>query len=276
MRVDLHTHTTASDGELDPHALLEMQVAAGVELLAITDHDTLDGWDVLRATRPAAAIRLIPGIELSACDGRQEIHVVGLGFDPAHPVLRELIRSQSKRRCERAQHIADRLQRMGIADTLDAARRIAGGAIPGRRHFARVLVASGRVPDMNAAFRRYLGAGKPASVAHDWPPLAAAVSVIRTSGGRAVLAHPHAYGSSPKQLRELVRRFADCGGDAMEVALPGLRPDQSRELAECARRHGLLASAGSDFHAPAQFWRLPCKVPALPAGVIPVWHDWVA
>jgi 3',5'-nucleoside bisphosphate phosphatase len=276
MRVDLHTHTTASDGELTPLQLLEFQARSGVELLAITDHDTLAGWSALQSALPAAnAPRLIPGIEFSASDGKNEIHIVGLHFDPAHMGIHDAIREQHVRRRERAVRIDERLQRLGIPGALERVQNYAGDAAPGRVHFARFLVEAGRVRDFDSAFRRYLGSGKPAAVAFDWPTIEQTVACIRGAGGRAVLAHPHAYPLGRAQLRALVQRFTDCGGEAMEVALPNVNSEQLRRSAELIRHYGLLASAGSDFHASAQVWRVPARIPELPLGMRPVWHDWI-
>ena len=171
MRVDLHTHTTASDGELEPDALRAMEAAAGVGLLAITDHDTLAGWDKLGAdaAMDSGGLRLIPGIELSAAVGTMEIHVVGLHFDPHHKLLRTAIAGQQLRRRERAARIADRLDYLGIPGAQEYVERIAAGAPPGRPHFARFLVDCGRARSADDAFRRYLGKGKPAAVPLHWP-----------------------------------------------------------------------------------------------------------
>lgn len=276
MRADLHTHTTASDGELEPAALRALHAEVGFDLLAITDHDTVAGWATLDAAPPlAGGPRLIPGIEFSAADGRHEIHVVGLNIDPRSPAFMAAVDAQQARRRERAERIAARLQSIGVALTLADAQRHAGAAPPGRVHFARALVESGRVPDVESAFRRYLRHGKPGAVPHDWPDIEQVVDWVRAAGGRAVLAHPQAYDLGRKRLRELVGRFTRAGGEAIEVALANLRPDQMAQSAALAREFGLLASAGSDLHAPSQFWRLPSKVPQLPDDLVPVWHDWV-
>lgn len=275
VRVDLHTHTTASDGELAPQELFAMQAAAGVELLAITDHDTVAGWAKLYSGNPLpSGPLLIPGIEFSASDGRQEVHIVGLRFDPTNRAIGDAITAQAMLRRERAQRIGERFRSLGIEAIFERATEIAGEAAPGRTHFARALVESGRVRDAESAFKRYLGSGKPASVPHQWPAMEQVVSWIRAGGGRAVLAHPAAYALTRTQLQALVQRFAQCGGEAIEVAMPNVEGKQLRMIVELARRYRLLASSGSDFHAPAQRWRLPSQVPALPSDLRPVWHDW--
>ena len=274
--VDLHTHTSASDGELAPLALLQMQAAAGVGLTAFTDHDTLDGWDQIGAARPGAAAwpRVLPGIEFSVDAAGREIHVVGLGFDPAHPAIRDGVASQQVRRRARAERSAARLDYLGVHGALAGAELAAAGAGLGRPHFARFLVASGRVRTVDEAFHRYLGKGKPAACRMEWPGMAEATGWIRAAGGRAVLAHPLAYKMTRSKLRALIAQFCDCGGDAVEVALPGLAPADMEMVGQLAREAGLRASAGSDFHA-AGGWNLPGRIPPLPAGLDPVWEDWI-
>ena len=273
MLVDLHTHTNASDGELAPQVLLALQTAAGVELLAITDHDTLAGWDQAQPVGEGAP-RLLPGIEFSVEATRQEVHVLGLGFDPDHPGLRQSVQDQQERRRQRAERIADRLEYLGVPGALAGAEEEAGGAGIGRPHFARFLVASGRVRNFDEAFRRYLGRGKPAACRMEWPPLGDAIEWIHAAGGRAVLAHPHSYKLTRSALRGLVGEFRAAGGDALEVAMPGLAPGQIGELARLTREAGLRASAGSDFHSP-DGWNLPSRIPPLPPGLEALWDEWV-
>lgn len=277
MQVDLHTHTTASDGELSPGDLLALQMDCGIELTAFTDHDCLDGWDQIASAplRLRGGPRLVPGIEISTVWMKTEIHVLGLQFDPAHRSIREAVDTQRLRRAERAERIADRLDRLGIRGALEGARRHAGEALPGRPHFARHLVDTGRVRSTEEAFRRYFAHGKPAAVSLAWAPMEQAVAWIREAGGVAVLAHPLAYRCTRSRLRRLLVEFRDAGGVGLEVAMPGLNRDQMRSLAQFARETGYLGSSGSDFHSPGQPWRTPSQIPPLPEGLRPVWADWV-
>jgi 3',5'-nucleoside bisphosphate phosphatase len=274
--VDLHTHTSASDGALTPAELLGLLAAAGVVLGAFTDHDTLAGWDQIaaRPARGAEPPRLLPGIEFSADAAGREIHVVGLGFDPGHPVLRGAVASQQTRRRERAERIAARLEYLGVRGALAGAEAAAGGAGLGRPHFARFLVACGRVRTEEEAFHRYLGKGKPAACRMHWPELAEVIGWIRAAGGRAVLAHPLAYRLSGTKLRALVEQFRACGGDAVEVALPGLAPAELELIGQLTRAAGLRASAGSDFHT-AEGWNTPARIPPLPPWLDPLWSEWI-
>lgn len=278
MRVDLHCHSNASDGELAPADLLALLRADGVQLAAITDHDTFDGWASVAPETPLMeGFRLLPGIEFSSCYQNRECHVVGLGFDPACPGIQAAVASQGLRRHERARQLAARLEWLGIPGALDGALAHAAGAAPGRPHFARFLVESGRVRDPDEAFDRYLGEGKPAACPVIWPDLQDVAGWIRAAGGLAVLAHPLAYSfaRTRTKLRALIGTFRECGGAAVEVAMAGAAPDRVAQVAKLVSEARLRASAGSDFHALAQHWRRPCRVPALPAGLEPVWSEWV-
>lgn len=274
--VDLHTHTNASDGELEPQALLELQAAAGVQLMAITDHDTLAGWDWAQqsAATLTAGVTLLPGVEFSVDASRREIHLLGLGFDADDVALRQALQRQQLRRRERAERIAARLEHLGVHGALAGAEAIAGDAAICRPHFARFLVDSGRVCTPEEAFRRYLGRNAPAALRMEWPPLHEAIGWIHAAGGRAVLAHPHVYRLSRTGLHTLVAEFRDAGGDALEVAMPGLAAGVLETLAALARRTGLRASAGSDFHSLAG-WKQPQRIPPLPSGLDALWEEWV-
>jgi hypothetical protein len=274
-RVDLHTHTRASDGELAPLDLLALQAAEGTVLTAFTDHDTLDGYDAVAGAVPEQGPRLLSGIEFSARHGNLEVHVVGLGFAPGDPGLREAVAAQSRRRDERARAIAARLESLGHPGALEAATRFAGEGVIGRPHFARFLVESGRVRSTEEAFLRYLGAGKPAACRVEWPEVGTVVEWIRGAGGVAVLAHPLAYELGRGKLRALLGSFRDSGGGAVEVALAGMAAGDMHNLARLVRDLGLRASAGSDYHAPAQFWRRPSRIPELPDYLEPVWAEWI-
>lgn len=277
MRVDFHCHSTASDGELPPAALLSLLAEDGVRLAAITDHDTLGAYDAIAGQPLPEGLRLVGGIEFSAQHEGREIHVVGLGFDPKDPALREAVARQTGRRRGRAERLAERLAVLGIPGAMDAVARYVGEGVPGRPHFARFLVESGRVRDADEAFERYLGSGKPAGVAIDWPGMEQVIGWIRAGGGVAVLAHPlaYAFARTRGKLRGLIGAFRESGGGAVEVAVAGASPDRMQTLARHVREAGLRASAGSDFHGHAQPWRRPCRIPSLPECLEPVWSEWL-
>lgn len=271
MQVDLHTHSTASDGSLSPAQLVADAHAAGVTMLAITDHDTVAGLTDLRLPE---GLRLVPGIELSANWRTTGVHVVGLNIDPLNPTLQEGIAFQHRARIERAHIIAERLEKAGFADTLAGAQQEAGRELVGRPHFARYLVNSGQIKDVSTAFKRHLGRGKRGDVRQGWPDIATIIGWIHAAGGVAVLAHPAKYKLTNLRLEELCKEFAAAGGDALEVISGIQNMTLTDKLARLANRHGLQASAGSDFHEPGQPWASLGQVAELPSDSRPVWEDW--
>ncbi len=271
MIADLHCHTSASDGALRPRDLLRRAAEQGVELLAITDHDTVDGFAELDSAE-TGGVELVAGIEFSTHWRGQSIHVVGLDIDLGCRSLAAAIERQQATRAERATMIADRLARLGFADTLAGARRIAGGSPIGRPHFARHLLETGGVRSIDAAFRKYLGPGKAGDVKYCWPPLDTIVGWIRAAGGVAVLAHPGKYRMTNARLGALAGEFRDCGGMALEVLCGRQSADMTRRLARICSEHGLHASCGSDFHTPGQPWSELGRFGRLPGGCRPVWE----
>lgn len=277
MRVDLHCHTTASDGGLDPAALCQRAVAQGVELLAITDHDTVRGY------REAAAwlatqdlpLRLVPAAEYSCVWRNLSVHVVGLNIDIEHPTALAAEAYFDTARRERAALIGAKLARLGIEGALEGALALAGSSQIGRPYFARYLVAQGVVRSEEEAFDRYLGAGKAGDVRVLWPELAAVVEWITAAGGIAVLAHPAKYRLTATRLRSLVADFAACGGAALEAVVGRQVLDTTAFMVQLCRQHGLAASVGSDFHKPGLGWSELGKIDDLPAGCEPVWMRWL-
>lgn len=270
--IDLHCHSRASDGKLTPAELVARAGSRGVSHLALTDHDTLDGLAEARAAAVAAGVELINGIELSCLWKTQTIHVVGLDFDAASPALLAAVAEQADNRWRRAAMIDERLARLKVPDLLARARACADGDVPGRPHFAQVLVEAGVVKDLNQAFKRHLGAGKPGDVKAYWPALETVVRWILDAGGIAVLAHPRKYKLTATKLRALVADFQRAGGQALEVITSGQSSGDLGFLAELCRREGLWASQGSDFHFPGAPWCELGNIPAMPEGLVPVWQ----
>lgn len=272
-RYDLHNHSTASDGALAPAAVLELAQAAGLDGFALTDHDTLAGFDAVRDTPLARSVGLVCGIEFSTQWSGIGVHVVGLDFDPDHVEIRQAISQQQQVRLARGHIIAERLRKQGLPDCYEGALKYsAGGAGQlGRPHFAQYLVEIGRVPTVQAAFDRWLGNGKPADVKQAWPELAQAVAWIRQAGGVAVLAHPLKYKLTRTKLRRLVTHFREAGGEAIEVAVAGQQPLETALIAKLAEEFGLLASLGTDFHEPGLAWCQIGRLPRLPDICTGVW-----
>ncbi len=248
--VDLHAHTTCSDGVLTPEELVAAAVDAELAALAITDHDTVDG--VGRAQQAAASItarlEVIPGIELSSQAGGREIHMLGLFIDPATPELGNLAALQRTYREERAETMVARLQKLGIRIDLEAVADIASGAPIGRPHMAAALVRAGVVAASQEAFDRYLGIGRPAFTPKRSTAAADAISAIHVAGGVAVVAHP----GSSRVREKLLGELAALGLDGIEVRHPRHHRRRERSLLELSERLGLLPSGGSDFHGPGR------------------------
>jgi predicted metal-dependent phosphoesterase TrpH len=272
---DLHAHSNYSDGILRPQAVVSRAKTQGVTALALTDHDTLGGLAEARQEALVQGIELIAGIEFSCLWNGIGIHVVGLQVDPDSRVMQEAVTSQHQARERRAETIAAKLEKAGIAGALDGARQVAGeGAVLGRPHFAKFLVAEGHCKSINAAFKRYLGAGKPGDVKQLWPSVGEAVDWIRAAGGIAVLAHPDKYKMTRTKLGRLLQEFVEAGGEAMEVVSGQQSPNTTRDMALIANRFELYASCGSDFHVPDQPWQELGGYSPLPDNCQPVWQLW--
>jgi 3',5'-nucleoside bisphosphate phosphatase len=275
LNIDLHCHSTASDGLLTPGQLVEHAAVRGVEVLALTDHDEVSGLDEAYRTAAAHGITFVNGVEISVSWRGQTLHIVGLGIDPEHPQLARGLMSIREGRTVRARNIAAQLDKFGIHDSFEGACRNAGeGHLIGRMHFARFLVEQGYAWDVKTVFRHYLVKGKPGYTPHHWPSLSDAVGWIRDSGGRAVIAHPGRYKVSKDVLEELLLEFRTLGGEAIEVVTSSHTPEQSLLFARHSQRLGLLASRGSDFHGPGESYFDLGRMPDLPADCTPVWHDW--
>lgn len=258
LRFDLHSHTTASDGHLSPCELVRRAAEKGVEVLAITDHDTLAGLDEAAATIAAESLplRLVSGVEISTGWEHHEIHVVGIGVAVDNATLVTFLAEQGRRRRERAEEMGSRLDKCGIPGTYEGAKRLAGSGEVTRAHFARYLVEVGVADSMQKVFKKYLSRGNKGYVPAQWPEMAAAIAAIHAAGGRAVLAHPTRYDLSTKWLKRLLVAFKAAGGDAMEACLPQQSPSERANLGQWAEEHELLISVGSDFHFPQPWLEL--------------------
>jgi len=273
MIADLHTHTSASDGSLDPAALLARAGTAGIELLSITDHDTLAGYTEL-AGKPSDSLRIVAGIELSSEWEGCGIHVVGLNVGLSSDAMRSATTFQRDARTRRAQQIADKLERAGVSGALEGAQAYAGDGLIGRPDFARYLVAQGTVKNFGQAFRKYLGAGKIGDVKQHWESMATVIGWVRDAGGTAVLAHPARYGFTASKRNHLIAAFAAAGGQALEVVSGRQDRELTATLAKAATAAGLLTSCGSDFHHDNQPWSRLGMPLTLPGQCRPVWESW--
>jgi 3',5'-nucleoside bisphosphate phosphatase len=273
---DLHSHSTASDGTLSPAALVAHARAQGVDVLAVTDHDTTAGLAEAAEAAERYGVELVPGVEISVTWNRQLVHIVGLHVDPRSALLQEGLAGLQEQREWRAEEIGRSLEQYGIAGAAEGARALSGGGIVGRTHFARFLVERGHTANVREVFERFLVPGKPGYVAAEWAGLAAAVGWITGSGGQAVIAHPARYKMSATRLRQLIGEFRDCGGVGLEVVSGSHSREDTHAMLGHARRFALLASAGSDYHGPENPWVDLGRISALPLGCTPIWQSWPA
>ena len=268
MTIDLHMHSTASDGTLSPTELMRFAAECGCNTVALTDHDTAAGVSEARSEAHRLGIRFIAGIEVSSLWGGRSIHVVGLGIDDTNPVLTRKVREFEVSRTRRAAQIAEKLEALGIAGMLEKATAFAENKLNvSRVHFALALLEAGAVKNQQEAFDRYLGDGKPAYIMAPWPTVAEAVDLIHTAGGIAVMAHPGRYHfKNDWTVDELMKDFAAAGGEAVEVISGSQQPDFTPRCLAWAREYKLLVSTGSDFHSKTGTRPMPGTQGQLPAG----------
>ncbi len=257
--IDLHNHTTASDGELSPTALVERAAGLGVRALAVTDHDTVAGLAEAHEAGRRLGVDVVDGVELSATRaGGGTVHVLGYLFDRSSPALTEpLGRLQASRRL-RNEGIAERLAALGVPVDLAAVRSRAHGVV-GRPHFAAELIAQGHARSVDEVFDRWLARGRPAYVERDELRPDEAVRMIHAAGGVAVLAHPMVYAQSDERVERMIADLAAAGLDGVEIDYPSHTAGQMTMLDCFARRYGLVRTGGSDFHR-EQGLR-PCPAP---------------
>jgi len=270
---DLHSHSIASDGTLTAAALVARARAGGVDVLALTDHDTTDGIAEAQRAALEAGLDLVPGVEVSVTWNQQTVHVVGLHVDPANAALQQGLRGLQAFRDWRAEEIGRRLEKAGVADAYEGARAHAKGRIIGRTHFAHYLVQCGRAASLREVFRRYLVHNKPGYVPGQWATLEEALEWIRQAGGQAVIAHPARYRMTATKLRRLVGEFRDGGGVGIEVVSGSHSRDDVDRIAALARSEGLLASRGSDYHGPENPWVELGRLHDLPTGLPALWES---
>ncbi len=274
LRYDLHSHSTCSDGELEPERLVELAASVGVDVLALTDHDSVAGIERAVEVARAYGLQLVPGVEISSRWAGLDIHVVGLNLDVSNVALRDRLDNQNQKRVERAHKIDRKLGKLGFGGVLEAVKAQVGDKPPGRPDFARVLISAGACRSFDEAFRKYLGQGKAAYAAIDWPTLEESVSWIHEAGGMAVLAHPGRYKMTRSKLSCLIKAFKQAGGDALEVVTSGQDKGKTEQLASFAQEYGLLASLGSDYHGPSMHWIKLGQIAALPKRCRPIWSEW--
>jgi hypothetical protein len=269
---DFHLHSTASDGTLSPAELVDRAAQAGIQFLALTDHDTTEGVGEAAEAALRLGLRLVPGVEISVTWHGMTVHIVGLGIDPNDAVLQQGLAGLRSYRDWRAEEIGRRLAKDGIPGTFERARALSNGRLISRTHFARALVERNLAESVRDVFRHYLVRGRPGHVPGQWATLGEAVQWITGAGGQGVIAHPARYPLNRGQLRRLGQEFREAGGVGFEVVSGSHSADDNRLMAIQAQGLGLLASAGSDYHGPGQSYLDLGRLPALPAGCAPLWQ----
>jgi len=270
--VECHCHTYHSDGELSPQEIVERAQANKVELLSITDHDSIAGYNAM-AGQDLNGMRLIPGVEISSKLENTELHIVGLGFDPKNQQLTDLLAQNRSNRNQRAQKIIDKLIKLGYPDLKPYLDSSVKGEIISRTHFAKALLDVGLVSNYEQAFKKFIGKGGKVWFSSKWPSIEQVIKTIQQAGGKAVLAHPTKYRLSSRRMTWVIEEFAAYGGDALEINYPGLSPNHRSYLKRLAIKHDLSISVGSDFHRPAQTWAKLGGFSQFDPSLSPVWEQ---
>ena len=274
-QIDLHCHSTVSDGLFSPPDLVAHAAKRGVKVLALTDHDDLGGLQAAREAALQHDIQFINGVEISVTWKKRTLHIVGLKVDEKHAALKAALNLVRTGRDERAQEMgADLALRAGIQGAYEGAKALAAQSIITRTHFARFLVENGHAKDTKSVFKKFLVKGKPGFKEHEWMSLESAVELINAAGGMAVIAHPGRYDLGRTNMLELLHEFRTLGGAAIEVVTGSHTPPQYQQFAKLAHQFSLKCSLGSDYHGAGISFMEMGNVPNLPAGCVPVWDDW--
>jgi len=275
LNVDLHCHSTVSDGLLTPTEIANRAHQRGVDVWALTDHDEISGVAVAREVAKSLGMQHVGGVEISVTWAKKTIHIVGLQIDETSPGLVQGLYDTRHGREKRAMQIGAMLAEVGIPDAFQGALRYVGNPdLISRTHFARYLVEDGFCSDVSDVFKNYLVEGKPGYVEHRWSTLQNAVQWINGAGGVAVVAHPGRYDLTQLEMAAFLDEFKQHGGVGIEVITGSHTPDQFIEYAKVAQQYGFLASRGSDFHGPGESRTELGALPPLPPNLTPVWHDW--
>jgi predicted metal-dependent phosphoesterase TrpH len=246
--IDLHTHSSMSDGTYTPEALMDLALETGLGALALTDHDTLAGLDRAAARARGTPLVLVPGVELEiACD-TGEFHLLGLGLDGDRGGLEEALATVRRDRHDRNVRMVAHLASSGIPVTLEELAAVSGGGVVSRAHFARLLVQKGVVKRTEDAFSRYIGKGRPFYEPRRTLELKDAVRLVARAGGVAVVAHPLSLGLAGAALRQKLAHARDAGVAGIEAWHPKATVRDCRRLERLAVSIGLAVTAGSDFH----------------------------
>ena len=274
MIYDLHTHTTKSDGKYSPGELISLAETAGINVLAITDHDSVAGLEEAQQATIQKSISLVPGVELSVRWNNKNFHIVGLNIDAGNKLLNTSLDEHKQLRDIRALQIGDRLEKSGIPGAYNGAKQLAGDDAITRNHFARFLVAQGYAKNIRDVFKKFLVKNKPGYVKTRWMEMDEGITLINQSGGQAVLAHPLRYRLSGSWMMRLLDAFKQAGGNGIEIVSGHSTPNEISSVAGYARKFKLAGSIGSDFHGHENMERSLGNLDALPEDILPVWECW--
>ena len=247
MIADLHTHSTASDGQYRPSELVRLARDRRIAVLALTDHDTLDGLEEAVRAGSSLGLRVVRGVELGAREYRN-LHILGYNFSPEAPELRELCLDLKRGRDERKYRIIDFLREKGLSISLAEVEELAGGRIIARPHFAQAMVRRGYVRTTREAFDRYLDTEEYQRIERPKPDARSCIEAIRCAGGKVSLAHPYQIGLDDGTLDALVKSLVGYGLDAIECYYPKHSPEQQAFYLRLAQKYHLHVTGGSDFH----------------------------
>jgi len=270
MAVDLHIHSTASDGTQTPEQIVAEAKAAGLTAIAIADHDELSGNEEAAGLGATAALPAIPAVEISTDYVDTEVHVLGYWVDPANAELTDELKRIREGRVVRAERMVEKLKQQGVSLELEDVLRAADGGSVGRPHVARALLEAGYCTHPQQAFEKYIGKGSKAYVPRVRPTTEEAVRIVKETGGCAVLAHPGLVRKRPRVVFEL----RDLGVEGVEVYHPKHGKGQVKTFLDQARRAGLLVTGGSDSHGPGGSYPVPIGAGDVPDSCAEALYQW--
>ena len=247
--IDLHMHSSCSDGTMTPEELVAAALKMGLEAAALTDHDTVSGVGRFLSAAAGTPLRAVAGVELASMLFSKDIHIVGLFIDPGDPALLSALEQLRQWREERNEQMVEKLRSKGYEITMDEVLAEAGGESVGRPHMAAVLLRKGYFPDMQSVFNRLIGRNGSCHVLRKYYPVDACIRLIHGAGGLAIWAHPlHAAHGARAALRKIGSRLVSYGLDGLECYYSMFAEEQERNALDFARERSLLVSGGSDYH----------------------------
>ncbi len=275
MNVDLHCHSSVSDGTLAPQTVARRAADHGVDVWALTDHDEISGQAAAHEAANSLGLTYVGGVEISVTWAHETVHILGLHIDYRNQVLHEGLVQTRRCRTDRARAIGRELETVGIKGGFEGALALAGNPdMIARPHFARYIVEQGVCQSVPEVFTRYLARDKPGYVPMRWAHLGDAIGWIRAAGGVAVVAHPARYKFTELEHDAFFDEFRALGGGGIEVVCSSHTAQEIVRYSETARKFGLKGSRGSDFHSPEESNAELGRLPPLPDAVTPVWSDW--